>query len=185
MQLPGFATIDPTKIDGLAGKYENGFGTPFDLSVLENEPLVDIHLITHLRLTDVVGNIDPSFATYDQDGQPINDPWPTPFPSGGFDLDAVGVIHQNTSTAVALPNVNHDIRVSPNPAWPGAQLQITGIADVEQIRVFNSAGQLITAMDNVEPNHRVDTSYWPEGMYIMQVISTDGSHWSGQVLICF
>jgi hypothetical protein len=27
-------------------------------------------------------------------GNKINDPWPTPFDTGGFDLDAVGVIHQ-------------------------------------------------------------------------------------------
>jgi hypothetical protein len=36
-----------------------------------------------------------NYASYDSQGQQINDPWPTPFPTGGFDLDAVGVIHQN------------------------------------------------------------------------------------------
>jgi hypothetical protein len=35
-----------------------------------------------------------NYASYDSQGHQINDPWPTPFPTGGFDLDAVGVIHQ-------------------------------------------------------------------------------------------
>ena len=34
------------------------------------------------------------YASRDSRGHQINDPWPTPFPTGGFDLDAVGVIHQ-------------------------------------------------------------------------------------------
>ena len=49
--------------------------------------------ITHVRIIDVIGNIDPEYATYDCQGNPINDPWPTPFASCGMDLDAVGVIH--------------------------------------------------------------------------------------------
>ena len=35
-----------------------------------------------------------NYAGYDSRGHQINDPWPTDFWSGGFDLDAVGVIHQ-------------------------------------------------------------------------------------------
>jgi hypothetical protein len=35
-----------------------------------------------------------SYASNDSQGHQINDPWPTNFPTGGFDLDAVGIIHQ-------------------------------------------------------------------------------------------
>jgi hypothetical protein len=35
-----------------------------------------------------------NYAGYDSRGHQINDPWPTDFWSGGFDLDAVGVIYQ-------------------------------------------------------------------------------------------
>jgi hypothetical protein len=35
-----------------------------------------------------------NYASCDWRGHQINDPWPTDFWSGGFDLDAVGVIHQ-------------------------------------------------------------------------------------------
>ena len=44
-------------------------------------------------VVDVVGSIDPAYATYDSQGHAINDPWPTAFASSGFDFDAVGVLH--------------------------------------------------------------------------------------------
>jgi hypothetical protein len=34
------------------------------------------------------------WSSMDSVGNKINDPWPTPFDTGGFDLDAIGVIHQ-------------------------------------------------------------------------------------------
>ena len=34
------------------------------------------------------------YSRCDSQGHQINDPWPTNFPTGGFDLDAVGVINE-------------------------------------------------------------------------------------------
>ena len=34
------------------------------------------------------------FSSCDSTGHQINDPWPTPFDAGGFDLDAVGIINE-------------------------------------------------------------------------------------------
>lgn len=92
-QLGGFATMDPAYIHNFAGKYGAFYGTPFDLDEVPDDPLLDKENITHVRVVDVVGSIDPEYATYDSQGHPVNDPWPTPFASSGFDLDAVGVIH--------------------------------------------------------------------------------------------
>lgn len=111
--------ISPTNIDGLAGKYRVGFGTPFDLQRLAGATMqlggttvsLDIFRITHVRIIDVWGAIEapdgldmqPSYdsaATYNFDGHSfttnhiINDPWPTDFYSGGFDLDAIAVLNQ-------------------------------------------------------------------------------------------
>jgi hypothetical protein len=36
-----------------------------------------------------VGSLDPDFRRLDSRGNPINDPWETPFETGGFDVDAV------------------------------------------------------------------------------------------------
>ena len=92
-QLGGFATMDPAYIHNFAGKYGAFYGTPFDLDDVEDNALLDKENITHVRVVDVIGNIDPEYCTYDSQGHPVNDPWSTPFASCGFDLDAVGVIH--------------------------------------------------------------------------------------------
>ena len=92
-QLDAMGCIDPSQIHNLASKYGAMYGTPFELDEVPDDPLLDKDHITHVRIIDVIGNIDPEYATYDCQGNPINDPWPTPFASCGMDLDAVGVIH--------------------------------------------------------------------------------------------
>jgi hypothetical protein len=94
-QKSGFEALDPADIHNFAGKYRQGYGTPFDLEELRGaSELLDVDAITHVRIVDVVGSIDDAYATYDALGNKVNDPWSTPFGSSGFDLDAVGVIHQ-------------------------------------------------------------------------------------------
>jgi len=92
-QLGGMGCIDPSQIHNLASKYGAMYGTPFELDEVPDDPLLDKDHITHVRIIDVIGNIDPEYASFDCQGNPINDPWPTPFASCGMDLDAVGVIH--------------------------------------------------------------------------------------------
>lgn len=89
--VPGFGNIDPTDVDGLAGKYRQGYGAPFDLEDLANNPgvlsgEVDLSGISHVRIVDVVGD----GSSLDSSGAVIYDPYPTQI-SAGFDLDAVGV----------------------------------------------------------------------------------------------
>ncbi|MEN8126952.1 MAG: T9SS C-terminal target domain-containing protein [Planctomycetota bacterium] len=102
-QVPpfGFAsTLDTTDVYNFAGKYRRGYGTPFDLGEIRDaNDLVDVTEITHVRLVDVVGALQSQYARYDSLGNIVNDPWPTNFSTGGFDLDAVGVIHEKTLSA--------------------------------------------------------------------------------------
>jgi hypothetical protein len=94
-QVGSFGALDPTNLHNLAGKYRVGFGTPFDLTdVVGLSGLVDVQQIHFVRIVDVVGTIDPTHARLDSLGNTINDPYATAFASGGFDLDAVGVMHQ-------------------------------------------------------------------------------------------
>lgn len=86
-------SLDATDLYNLAGKYRAGFGTPFDLSELAGTAGLDVNNVTHIRIQDVVGSINPLYGTVDSLGNLINDPWPTNFGTGGFDLDAVGVMH--------------------------------------------------------------------------------------------
>ncbi|MEM6749046.1 MAG: dockerin type I domain-containing protein [Planctomycetota bacterium] len=94
--------VDATNLDGLAGKYRQGFGTPFDLDGVDGvNPLVDVAAITHVRVVDILG--DGSVA--DTSGDPIYDPFPT-FGSPGFDLDAVAVLHQASAGLPADANAD-------------------------------------------------------------------------------
>lgn len=89
-----FSLLDPTNLHNLAGKYIGGFGTPFDLAELPTHPRLNKGLITHVRVVDVVGSINPAWGSRDSGGRLIKDPFPTRFETGGFDLDAVGVLNQ-------------------------------------------------------------------------------------------
>jgi hypothetical protein len=90
--VDGYGTMDPTLIDGFAGKYRQGHCTPFDLATLRTRPEVeakrlDLSAIKYVRLVDVRGD----GTDEDCNGRPIYDPFPTN-QSSGFDLDAIGIL---------------------------------------------------------------------------------------------
>lgn len=92
--VPAFAVVDPTDYQNFAGDQMIGFGTGFDLRDLIDDPLVQnatvaLTDIRFVRLVDVIGD----GSTTDQAGLPVYDPYATAFPAGGFDAEAVGVLH--------------------------------------------------------------------------------------------
>jgi len=99
-QIGGFGAVDTTNLYNFAGKYRQGYGTGFDLEELDGIASLDIDNVSWVRILDVVGSIDPNYATYDSLGNIVNDPWATPFSSSGFDLDAVGVFYEATPVPV-------------------------------------------------------------------------------------
>ncbi len=91
--IGAFGAHSPTHMNGLAGKYRAGFGTPFDLETLANrqsaiDGLLDLENIGYVRVLDIVGD----GSTYDSFGHTIYDPYMTTG-SAGFDLDAIGVLN--------------------------------------------------------------------------------------------
>lgn len=81
-----FAEYDVTNIFNLAGKHQAGFGTPFNLDDLLDDPLVtsgaiDLDNIQFVKLVDIPGSGD----FVDSEGNPIYDAWPT-VGTGGFDF---------------------------------------------------------------------------------------------------
>lgn len=116
-----FGAIDPTDIDGLAGKYRQGWGTPFDLSDLAANPevqagLVNPGAITQVRLVDIVGD----GSARDSMGSPIYDPHPT-YQSAGFDLDAVGVRYVLTENSPPIAPA----ALFPEDGAPEVPLEVT------------------------------------------------------------
>lgn len=156
LQMDNAANMDARLINNLAGKYRASYGTPFDLQELAGIPGLDINNITHVKLIDVVGSILPTYATHDKNGKKINDPWPTPFASSGFDLDAVGVIHQ------AIPNSVEDIAtirtfsVFPNPVTTASTIQVTLDApQVITVDVLDVTGRQVAVVADHVPAQQV------------------------------
>jgi hypothetical protein len=92
--VASFEPVDPNDYENFAGDQPIGSGTGFDLAELAGHPLVsagllDLNDVAYVRLIDVIGN----GTTFDADAQQVWDPYPTAFAVGGFDAEAVGVLH--------------------------------------------------------------------------------------------
>ena len=123
VQTHSFGPTNSELVHNLAGTFRFGYGTPFDLEDLVGTSGLDVMHITHIKLIDVVGSIGQN-ASYDSQGNIINDPYPTPFDSGGFDLDGVGVRYVDETAGI---DGNHTIlSVFPNPFWDQLTISIPG-----------------------------------------------------------
>lgn len=168
-QTGPFDYTEPENINNLAGKYRYGYGTPFDLDELPDYKDLNKNHIQYVRIVDVIGSINTKYSTFDTSFRKINDPWPTPFPSSGFDLDAIGVIHElNTSHTTSF---NNPWLVSgPNPIKSGEHLSIIIEDDLKSsIKIFDSHGQLIKEIESNKPLESIDADWLPKGLFYIQV----------------
>ena len=168
--------VNTSEIENLAGKYRAQFGTPFDLEQMIGIVNLDVNSITHVKIIDVVGSINEPFSTNDSQGNIINDPFPTPFPTGGFDLDAIGIIH----SFVGIKELTPAFKVFPNPASNQATIIFDNYAD-KTIQLIDLNGiivkQLLTRSNQVELN----LSQYAKGIYILK--SIEGEHVSIKKLL--
>lgn len=142
-QVTSFGSSDPRDFYNLAGKYEGGFGVPFDLNELEGAFGLDVQAVTHVRIIDVVGSVDPMYGSVDSKGTIINDPFPTEFASGGFDLDGVAVIHQDPATGLFEKEESISMDLYPNPAIDVLKCNFN-IDDVDEVQIVisNAMGEV-------------------------------------------
>ncbi len=159
---------DAEKIHNLAGKYRGGFGTPFDLEELSGITNLNVNAITHVKIIDAVGSIDPTYGTSDQNGNLINDPFPTPFPSSGIDIDAVGACYM-----VGLNNLEEvdefQFEIFPNPSRERINITLEMLDGIEVIVVDNAGKSLIHSTSN-----SIDISALQAGSYLLKVTLPDG-----------
>lgn len=165
----GYATMDARYLNNFAGKYIANYGTPFDISDLPDNPLLDKTKITHVKIIDVVGTNIEGYRTYDSFGNIAIDPFPTPFGSSGFDLDAVGVINEFTSNLSTAEDQKPENKISiyPNPASDFIKINID--KDVF-VKIFSVSGTLVKQGKTL--NKVFTISDLPNGNYIIQ---TDNS----------
>jgi hypothetical protein len=169
--------INARQINNLAGKYIGNWGTPFDLSELAGTPGLDVNAITHVRLVDVIGSIGAA-GTNDASGHKINDPFPSPFPSSGFDLDAVGVINA-APTSVGSASAAA-VRIFPNPA--ADRVEVTLPYQAAKLRLTDATGRTLLEQTAVSNHAAFSLMSLAAGTYFITIQSPTGSTCSAMVL---
>jgi hypothetical protein len=159
--------INARDINNLAGKYISNYGTPFDLEELKNTVGLNVNHITHIRLVDVVGAVN-AHAQKDNNDHIINEPYPTPFPTSGFDLDAVAVLHQLTPSSVTNFDVDA-LKLVPNPVSDFLQVVLKNKEDVT-IQVKGATGKIL--IQTSTPT--IDVSILAKGIYFITINNKDG-----------
>lgn len=162
--------VEPSDIHNLAGKYRVGYGTPFDLAELADSAGIDIDSIVFVRLVDVVGCIDPQYATYDAYGHIVNDPYPTndtQWGSGGFDITGVAVIHENNPSGVEQAETVVS-RLWPNPTTGRVRIDA---AQVNKVEVMDLVGRCVALFKNT---NSLDLSGLVNGTYMLRVTLPEG-----------
>lgn len=152
--IGGFGSLDATNLNNLAGKYSAGYGTPFDLADIPDTAFLNKQAIQFVKIIDVIGT-NSNYGSLDSKGNKIIDPFPTPFTSGGFDLDAVAILGNSA-------RINEAILASlspyPNPTSSILNFKFEGVKTL-----FDISGQqiLTTSMSFI------DFSTLPNGTYFV------------------
>ena len=167
-QVGTFGNLFATEIHNLAGKYHVNYGTPFDLDEIPDTGLLNKFAITHIKIIDVIGKINESFSTFDSSGKAINDPWPTPFGSSGFDLDAVGLIHVNGINSLKQEKLV--LSIFPNPAHDF--LTIESNLPISQVQFINLTGQVF----DYQNHSKIYISGLNSGVYFVRITTNSQSY---------
>jgi len=171
-QVNTFDTIDATKIHNFAGKYRHSYGTPFDLDDIKDSLGIDLNNIIRIRIVDVIGCIQSPFETHDSQGHIVNDPWPTPFDTGGFDLDAVGVIHNKIAGLGDEQNLS-SILIYPNPVSDKVTFRSNVLTECK-IKISDIAGKVLFESD-FSKKAIFNLSDFSPGIYFAIISFNDGT----------
>lgn len=180
-QIPVAGTyMDASKINNLAGKYVSGYGTPFDLSELAGTPGLDVDHITHVRLVDVIGDVG-SHGSKDNEGNAINDPYPTNIITGGFDLDAVGAINIMTT---GIEETTSPLRAAiyPVPATDKVSVSMAGGAKNVTITITSVTGNVLQRVPTAGTVTTLDIAQYPAGVYYITLTDDNGNRWADKLV---
>ncbi|RYD58947.1 MAG: T9SS type A sorting domain-containing protein [Sphingobacteriales bacterium] len=176
-QVPGAGVyLDAKYINNLAGKYSGGYGTPFDLEELAGKPGLDINQVTHVRVVDVIGSVSNN-TSLDTSGRKINDPYPTPFPGGGFDLDAVGAIYLRDVGVDDFKNKNLT-SIYPNPVADYLNIQLgSGSDEPISLLITDVTGKVLSSTVLSQPENKISFTAYHSGIYYLQFSDAKGNKW--------
>ncbi len=172
IQTAGYGQYtDCRLVTGLAGKYIANYGTPFDLDEFLSLSSININDIHYIKIKDVVGSINRNYCSYDAQQNVINDPYPTDFITGGFDLEALGIIHQLYPTSVSNEGKENVISVYPNPCQN--QLQFQSNEKIKTVSVISIDGKIVLQFNEMNQNN-LDVSSLKVGIYLLKIETEQG-----------
>lgn len=167
-QTASFGSTDCRYIHNLAGKYKLNYGTPFDLEDITDDPMLDKDAIKYIKITDVVGSINPLYATHDSHGNIINDPYPTPFNTSGFDLTGVGIINGKSLTTNSVTYSSFSIY----PTIVQQDIYISSNANFDYT-LINLEGKIVVKGTGIEGKNILNLQHLKSGSYLIKVQSKD------------
>jgi len=169
--------INARQINNLAGKYITKNGTPFDLEEMKEVAGLDVNAVTHVRLVDVIGSLNTHSST-DHSGNVINDPYPTPFPTCGFDLDAIAVLHQLSGTSVNTPQ--HVVTsIGPNPTYGSVFIRLK--KNFVQLVVTDLTGKKVLS-SVCDPLTEISLQNFQSGIYFFNFNDDKGNRWVERIV---
>jgi len=181
VQINNDSYIAASNLNNLAGNYIAMYGTPFDLDELTGIAGLDVNNITHVRIVDVVGSIS-GHSSHDNMGRIINDPYPTPFPSCGFDLDAVGVINGVGYSQVKSLADNVSVNVFPNPATDKIIVSVKGNVPVGlSMTLTTVTGNILQQCLLTNNTNALSVEQYPAGMYYLIFHDANGNKWAEKI----
>ncbi|MDZ4666447.1 MAG: T9SS type A sorting domain-containing protein [bacterium] len=178
VQVGPFGGLKAHQIHNLAGKYIAPYGVPFDLNDLKVS--LKNASISYIRIVDAVGSINPAFGSKDAKGRIINDPWPTPFPSSGFDLNAIGFI--NFLLESVKEEGKEQVLVFPNPVNIGSNLEVILPQQFCAISITDIYGNEVYSYAEASIRHRFSANFG-EGLYFMKVTNTHQKSYITKIII--
>lgn len=172
-QIPGFGVYsDCRKINNLAGKYLLNYGTPFDLEVFSMLSSINVMNIHYVKIKDVVGSVDETVCTRDADNRKINDPFPTPFISAGFDIDAIGIINPKYPTSIEIESlIDDEITLYPNPSQ--SIIYLTSSSMIQHVKVRDALGKIIFLSNHIPSSINIEN--WNSGIYFLELQKKNGN----------
>jgi hypothetical protein len=181
-QNTSFGLSNASLVYNLAGKYLGNYGTPFDLEELKTISGLDVNKITHVKIVDVIGSVNAQKGSKDARGNMVNDPFPTPFSSSGFDLDAVGVINEATATEIRLVEEKL-FSIYPNPLQGKSILNIISNEPIISMQIVDSKGFIKNIeFENTFPNYKTNLQEILNGIYMLN-IKTDFQNFHTKLVV--
>jgi hypothetical protein len=165
-------------VNNLGGKFISQYGTPFDLDEMTSIDGLDVNNITKIRIVDVIGSVNGR-GSIDGKGQIVNDPYPTPFPSGGFDLDAVAAINIKGASVSSKMLVN-DIQIFPNPATTKMYVDVNDIQNLPSEIILSDVSGKVVSRQTANRHNELSVSELNSGLFFIGFVYSWGIQWVGK-----